>query len=393
MKRIGLYLGFPPQGGGAFQYAASLLVALRALPTADYRAVVAHAHPAWAERLQRDSIGIESHAVAPDRRDTAIRLLLRLGMPARTWRRALASRIGGVERQLTRLGCDIWIFPAQDYLAYSMPGPTIGTIHDLMHRYEPSFPEVSALGLYSRRERHYLNTCRNATAILVDSQTGKQHVLDAYGIADDRIHILPYVAPPYIHQRDAPLGFDERYRLPTQYLFYPAQFWQHKNHVNLIRALAVAKKKLPALSLVLVGSPKNNSKAMKEEVYGLGMSSAVTILGYVPDDDMAELYRRSQGLIMPTFFGPTNIPPLEAMATGTPMALSDIYAMREQSREAAIYFDPASVDAIAAAMIKLVEDVSTRGRLLANGTARSAELSQSAFNDRFASILRAAMPP
>lgn len=392
MKRIGLYLGFPPHGGGAFQYATSMLAALRALPAADYRAVVAHAHPAWAERLQGDSIGMESHAVAPDSRDSAIRLLLRLGLPARAWR-AIAPYIGGVERQLTRLGCDVWIFPAQDHLAYSMPGPTIGTIHDLMHRYEPSFPEVSALGLYSRRERHYRNTCRNAAAILVDSQTGKQHVLDAYGIANERVHVLPYVAPPYIYQKNIPREFDERYHLPSQYLFYPAQFWQHKNHLNLIRALAIARERLPDLSLVLAGSPKNNSRAMKEAVYRLGISSAVIMLGYVPDDDMAELYRRSQGLIMPTFFGPTNIPPLEAMATGTPMALSDIYAMREQSREAAIYFDPASVDAIAEAMIKLVEDVDCRASLVENGTARSVELSQSTFNDRFASILHATMPP
>jgi glycosyltransferase involved in cell wall biosynthesis len=387
MKRIGLYLGFPPHGGGAFQYASSMLAALRCLPAVDYRAVVAHAHPAWLRWLGRDLPKIESHLVTIDSRDAVVQLLLRLGLPASTWRR-LALHIGGLERQLASLSCDLWFFPAQDYLAYAMPGRTVGTIHDLMHRHQPDFPEVSALGLYHRRERHYRNMCASAAAILVDSQTGKQHVEDAYGPAPERIHVLPYVAPLYINSLGAPSDFDKRYHLPAQYLFYPAQLWSHKNHVRLVEALASARNQLPTLSLVLAGSEKNNGPAIHEIVRRLGLSDAVVFLGYVPDDDMAELYRRSMGLVMPTFFGPTNLPPLEAMATGTPMALSDIYAMREQSGDAAIYFDPSSIDSITKAIISLVSDDALRQRLITAGQARYVQLSQLRFNEHFLAILR-----
>lgn len=391
MKRIGLYLGFPPHGGGAFQYASSMLAALRSLPTSDYQAVVAHAHPAWLRWLDQETAGIESHQVRPGARDAIARLLLRLGLPASMWR-SVALRIGGMERQLTSLACDLWLFPAQDYLSYAMPGPAIGTIHDLMHRHERAFPEVSALGLYHRRERHYRNMCASASAILVDSQIGKQHVRDAYDLASERIHVLPYVAPAYINGIGVPTGFDERYRLPTQYLFYPAQLWRHKNHVRLVEALALARHRLPALSLVFAGSEKNNGAAIHETAKRLGLSDSVIFLGYVPDADMAELYRRSVGLVMPTFFGPTNLPPLEAMATGTPMALSDIYAMREQSRDAAIYFDPSSVDSIVEAIVSLVSDDALRQHLITAGQVRHAQLSQSRFNEQLLAILRTVIP-
>jgi glycosyltransferase involved in cell wall biosynthesis len=390
MKRIGLYLDFPPHGGGAFQYATSILAALHALPATEYQPVVAHAHSSWAQWLTIESSRMETHLVTTSMRDAAARLLLRFGLPASIWRN-VALRIGGMERQLASFQCDIWIFPAQDYLSYSMPGPTIGTIHDLMHRHERDFPEVSALGLYRRRERHYRNMCSHARAILVDSRTGKRHVHDAYDIASERIHVLPYVAPSYIHESVAPSGFDQRYELPSSYFFYPAQLWQHKNHIRLVEALALARRRIPGLCLVFAGSEKNNGYSIRTTVEKLGLSDAVTFLGYVPDEDMAELYRRSEGLVMPTFFGPTNIPPLEALATGTPMALSDIYAMREQSGDAAIYFDPSCVNSLAEAMIALASNETLRKNLISQGRKRNAELTQDRFNERFAEILHRAI--
>jgi len=298
-----------------------------------------------------------------------------------------------MEGQLHALQCDLWIFPAQDYLSYSMPGPTIGTIHDLMHRHESRFPEVSVMGLYHRREQHYRNMCSGATAILVDSELGKQHVLEAYPSCAARIHVLPYIAPSYIADNRIPDDFDNRYRLPACYLFYPAQFWRHKNHTRLVQALALARASVPDLSLVLAGSEKNSGRLVRSTVRRLGLSGSVSFLGYVPDEDIAELYRRSCGLVMPTFFGPTNIPPLEAMATGTPMALSDIYAMREQSGDAAIYFDPYSIESISQAMVALASSDDLRGRLIRQGAIRHRELSQASFDQRLVSILLATLTP
>lgn len=392
MKRIGLYLGFPPEGGGAFQYAQCMLAAMAALPPEDYQVIVAHAHPAWPAHLSVFGSRLRAVEIDPSFTDRCGRMALRLGLPLAAWH-ALAPWLRSSERKLLHQYCDIWCFPAQDYLAYSLPAPTVGTIHDLMHRHEAHFPEVSSWGLYRRRERHYKNMCRHARAILVDSMVGKEHVVAAYCVQAERVHVLPYAAPEYIRSTTAPSDFNERYKLPEQFLFYPAQLWRHKNHERLLESLVLARRNHPQLSLVLAGSDKNSKSSVLAAISRLGLGDAVHLLGYVPDAYMSELYRRASGLVMPTFFGPTNIPPLEAMTVGCPMAVSDIYAMREQLGDAAIYFDPLSVKEIASAIDELVGNTERRLHMIAEGAKRATDFAQATFNVRFRSILDSVLAP
>lgn len=383
MNRLGIFLGFPPHGGGAFQYAHSTLLAAAALPAGDWEVVAAHAHPAWACYLKELSPRVATIPVRSGMDEAFFRTLLRVGFPAVTWRK-IAANLHPLAKALLRQQCDFWLFPGQEYLAYAVPTRTIGVVHDLMHRYEPQFPEVSALGLYRRRENHYKNLCNFASAILVDSEVGRNHVLDAYEPSANKVYVLPYAAPDYPgHEQKQ---FDTL--LPAKFIFYPAQFWKHKNHVRLLHALAEARIEIPDLHLVLSGSPKNAYKEVASAITHLGLRSHVHLLGYVPDAAMPELYRRAIALVMPTFFGPTNIPPLEAMALGCPVIVSRIYGMTAQLGAAAEYVDPGSVSSIAAAIIRLSRDEPRRNELIEAGFRRSAELSQQQFNHRFAQILQ-----
>ena len=88
----------------------------------------------------------------------------------------------------------------------------------------------------------------------------------------------------------------------------------------------------------------------------LGLAENVHFLGYVPEAHMPGLYRRARALVMPTFFGPTNIPPWEAIALGCPVAVSDIDGMRDQMGDAALFFDPTSVPEMAQVMERLWRD-------------------------------------
>ncbi len=271
-------------------------------------------------------------------------------------------------------------------MTYALPARTVGVIHDLMHRHERHFPEVSQRGLFHRRERHYRNICAAATIILVDSAVGKSHVIEAYGVDADRIQVLPYVAPPYMEDAE-PSDFYRRYTLPDSFVFYPAQFWKHKNHVRLLQALSLALASVPDLHLVLAGSGKNANAEVMQTIEALRLQDRVKIMGYVPDEDMPGFYRRALGLIMPTFFGPTNIPPLEAMAVGCPVAVSNIYAMPEQVGDAALLFDPSSVDEIAQAIVGLATDGALRTRLSEAGRKRSRLWDKPHFEARFHEIV------
>jgi glycosyltransferase involved in cell wall biosynthesis len=383
MKRLGIFLGFPPHGGGAFQYAHSVLLAAVSLPADAFEVVAVQAHPAWSAYVDALATRVESVPAKSGAIDAIASAALRSGFPVALWRK-LAPRFHPLASTLLALDCDFWLFPAQEYLTYALPTPTIGVIHDLMHRHERSFPEVSSFGLYRRRERHYRNLCDYASAVLVDSTVGFQHVLDAYAPDPSRIHVLPFAAreADEIGTADAaPLS------LPPRYLFYPAQFWKHKNHVRLLHAFAQARASLPDLHLVLAGAPKNGYGEVRSTIAELGLESQVRLLGYVPDAAIAGLYTRAVALVMPTFFGPTNLPPLEAMAVGCPVIVSGIYGMPEQLGDAAEYVDPNSVESIATAIVNVASHESRRRELIEAGYRRIGELSQSRFNERFAAII------
>jgi glycosyltransferase involved in cell wall biosynthesis len=113
-----------------------------------------------------------------------------------------------------------------------------------------------------------------------------------------------------------------KYNLPLRYFFYPAQFWPHKNHALILQAVKIiADEKHEVVPVVFCGGywtyiMAHYFKDVMALALKLGIADRVRYLGSVPDEDMAALYTLSAGLVMPTFFGPTNIPPLERGISG-----------------------------------------------------------------------------
>jgi glycosyltransferase involved in cell wall biosynthesis len=185
----------------------------------------------------------------------------------------------------------------------------------------------------------------------------------------------------------------ERYQLPDDYLFYPAQFWPHKNHIGIVRALAILKNERRLVPPVLFCGAasdeirEQNYAALQIEARELGVSDQIHYIGYVPDGDMSALYTGASALVMPTFFGPTNIPVLEAWACGCPVLTSDIRGIREQVGDAALLADPASPEAIADAIARIITDNELRDRLISSGMARLASYSPEEYGLRLRQIL------
>ena len=385
MKRIGLFLGASPTHGGVFQYSEAVLEALSGIDHPKLSIVVRYIDPAWIPVLR--GYDVDGRYIP---RGSLVRLLdavlWRIPLPVRLWRHSVAY-VHSITRTLARDACDLWIFPAQDIWTYLTPAPALGAVHDLMHRYEPSFPEVSALGMYRQRERHFRRMGRWAIGILVESVTGRPQLVESYGVDLAKVFVLPYI--PSRHVRE---GSDETVgvaTLPEKFLFYPAQFWEHKNHVRLLHAVAKVRERYPDVRIVFVGSPKNGYKRVRAEVTALGLEDNVVFLGYVPDAEMPGMYRRARALVMPTFFGPTNIPPLEAFALGCPVATSRIYGIPEQVGDAALLFDPLSVDEMAATLERLWSDDDVCSTLADRGRARAATWGPEQFAERLAGILAA----
>lgn len=355
MIRLGIALGATP-GGGLFQYAQAMLDAVLRFPESEFELTVAISSPSWLRLLP------ENRAYVIWLKDTlrnraVNRVWHASRLPNSLWRK-VAPALDTNVAALVAARCDLWICPSHDRWPFRAAIPALGTIHDLMHIYEPHFPEVGSPEELRERDKHFRETCRWAWGVAVDSEMGKQHLIDAYGISSDRVFPLPYIAPQYIYQAAAKPPRDVSFELPEKYLLYPATFWTHKNHANLLAAISKLRERHPDIRLVLTGGNQNGYQAATDLVAALGLEKNVVFLGYVHDEDMFELYRRARGLVMPSFFGPTNIPQLEAFVAGCPVAVSGVYGVPEQVGDAALLFDPKSVDEIANAAERLwVDDV------------------------------------
>jgi len=384
MKKIGLYLGARPDGG-EFQYHLTMLDAVAALPADSYSVVCACNTDFWLPYL--DARKLRSLAVPTSFRGRALSLLwTRGGLPLGPWR-ACSPLLDPLAGALLGEQCDLWLFPTPTAKSFQVPVPALVSIHDLMHRYERRFPESSSPMEYYSRECNLSNICKWSKGIVVDSAVGQQQVSESYGVPRERVHVLPFTPPAYIYRAETPHGFDDRYRLPAKYIFYPARFWEHKNHGRLIEAVSLLKRSLPDLKLVLAGSRQNAYDAVVSQVRALNLVDDVLFLGYVPDSDMAELYRRARAMVMPTFYGPTNIPPLEAFVAGCPVAVSAIYAMPQQVGDAALLFNPESVPELAACIASLWTDDQLCAELARKGRARAAAWGQPQFNGRLQQII------
>jgi glycosyltransferase involved in cell wall biosynthesis len=282
--------------------------------------------------------------------------------------------------------------------AFSLRLPFVVPIFDLNHRLQPEFPEVSAFGESERREYFYINACRFATLVLVDSEVSKDDVLRFYGefIGDDRIRILPYFPPIVRNPVPGPqecARVRERYHLPKRYFFYPAQFWRHKNHALILRAIRlIGDENGEALHVVFCGAYSDyhraaNFKDIMALVEELGIGDRVHYLGILPEEEIPALYVASVGLVMPTFFGPTNIPPFEAWHYGRPVICSDIRGVREQIGDAGLLVDPLSPASLAQAMLNVWQEGSFRERLIAAGRQRLASFTWSSFSSGVGDIV------
>lgn len=353
MKSVGLFLGIEPTAGGMFQYAQSVLEGLRCSHNKGCRIEVAYVSRLWEPILATYPFNFT--LVRNGNFGLRVALLTAALRLSGSISRMLARYLNPIPWQLEKIGCDLWIFPSQDPLSYQINLPVISTVHDLMHRYEPNFPEVSKNGRFGIREHYLRNLSSWSRVILVDSEMGRRHVVESYGITPEKVYPLPYVPPKYIEESE-PADFESRYQLPSKFLFYPAQFWAHKNHCRLLTAAALVLERCPDLHLVFSGGFINEYEKVKSHAASLGITNRVIYSGYVPDRYLSGFYRRARALVMPTFFGPTNIPPMEAFVCGCPTALSNNYGMPEQARGAALLFDPRSVEQIADAIERLWND-------------------------------------
>jgi glycosyltransferase involved in cell wall biosynthesis len=276
-----------------------------------------------------------------------------------------------IRRQLPHLGIEFFINISPELAVIDCPFLTV--VWDLQHRLQPYFPEVSSENRWQLRENFYSQVLRRAAFVITGTEAGKREIQHFYGVADDRIRIIPLPTPRFALESDrVDPAVLARYDLPADYLFYPAQFWSHKNHVGLLRAVSHLKEAEGlALPIVFTGSDQGNESYVRETVRALQLDGQVHFLGHVPQTTLKALYQNALALCFVSFFGPDNLPPLEAFALGCPVIASDVPGAREQLGDAALFVNPTNELEIAGAIAAVFHNRVKREGLIERGQQRA----------------------
>ena len=277
----------------------------------------------------------------------------------RIWGKILGKLkiIGPFEKQLIKQKCDLVYFVEQSSRAESIQNLNfIETVHDLCHQDQLEFPEVRNFGEFVGREWVFQNTLKRAFFVVVDSEELEVKINSRYGVDKDRIVTMPFSPSPFLNESNVSDSADilKLYKLEPGYFFYPAQFWAHKNHYRIIEAVKLLHEEGTICRVVFVGGDKGNYDFLDSLIRRYSLAKHIQSLGFIPPEHMMTLYDSCQAVIMPSYFGSTNIPPLEAWFMGKPLIYSKLFY--EQAGNAALLVDPDDTNSVADAMKSMLDE-------------------------------------
>ncbi|MES2092846.1 MAG: glycosyltransferase family 1 protein [Actinomycetota bacterium] len=210
----------------------------------------------------------------------------------------------------------------------------VQSLLDLQHL---DLPQLFSRAELAYRRHFYEGAARRADAVITISEFAKKRMVELLNLPPDKIHVA-HLAVDAEHYRPN-LGARENFVL------YPARGWAHKNHARLIEAMRRVRADIPDMRLVLTGGGLDTLRDLPEWVERRGLVSA---------DELKELYRSAAALAFPSLYEGFGLPPLEAMASGCPVAASDTGSIPEVCGEAAVLFDPLDVESIADGILAAV---------------------------------------
>jgi glycosyltransferase involved in cell wall biosynthesis len=272
----------------------------------------------------------------------------------------------------------VTLFHAPHYvLPPLVPCRSVVTIHDCIHLMFPQYlPGRLALG-YARAS--IFAAARRATRVLTVSESSKRDILRFVDIKPEKIDVIynAYDDRFGVEPREEDVGrVRERYQLHDEFVLYAGNVKPHKNLERLIEAFHLVRRRgLDHLNLVLIGDEISRYAALRRAVHRHQLHKYVRFLGYMPEATLAVMYRLAGVFVFPSLYEGFGLPPLEAMASGTPVVTSNVSSLPEVAGDAAVLVDPYDPHAIANGIYQVLADDQLRRDLRARGSARARQFS------------------
>jgi len=271
---------------------------------------------------------------------------------------------------LKRLGADALLSPLGT-AEFHEPGlPHVVVAYDFQDLVYPEFFDPDE----RRRRIGFRGDLRRSDHVVAISEATKAMAIERVHVKTERITVLPPVAGPLraaLDPREVLNRLDTLDLFRAEFALYPANFWPHKNHERLLEAAARVVREDPEFRLVLCGALDENREKLRGRIEALDLGANVRLLPYLDDADTTALLEGASFLVYPSLFEGFGLPVLESMALGTPVTCSDLPALLEVVREAALFFDPEDVPGIAATILRLGKEEETRDALVRKGLERA----------------------
>ncbi|MGA9354832.1 MAG: glycosyltransferase family 1 protein [Terriglobales bacterium] len=272
---------------------------------------------------------------------------------------------------MRRLGCNVAHVPHLFWMPRGLPCPYVLTVHDLLeHMYGSR--NFSSL----RRSIHFYLTrrvLRGAARVMAVSQFTKGEIEKLLGVADGRIEVVyNAIDERFLHghasEADRQL-IAERYQVNYPFLLYAGAIRPHKNVVRIIEAFSALKNELakerryPDLKLIIIGDDLSSHPRLRRTVISGGVQNDVRFLGFVPIEVLRIFYDVAKIFVFPSLYEGFGLPPLEAMAHGTPVVTSNTSSLPEVVGNAALMVNPENVFEIRRALQQALLDGEARTRM------------------------------
>jgi glycosyltransferase involved in cell wall biosynthesis len=278
---------------------------------------------------------------------------------------------------LRREGADL--FHAPHYVLPALtPCKSVVTIHDCIHLRFPQYLRNRLAYAYARSSL-WVATHR-ANRILTVSEASKRDVLDYFSVPPGKIDVIyngideRFSEPP---AEEDVARVRERYQLDDPFILYAGNIKPHKNLERTIEAFHLLRRdgQFDHVKLVIIGDEIAKYAALRHAVHRHKLHKYVRFFGFVPDRTLAILYRLAAVFVFPSLYEGFGLPPLEAMASGTPVITSNVSSLPEVVGDAAVLVDPLQTEDIAAAMRRVLTDTALRDHLRIRGLARARQFS------------------
>jgi glycosyltransferase involved in cell wall biosynthesis len=272
---------------------------------------------------------------------------------------------------LARLRVDL--FHAPHYVVSPLVRvPYVVTIHDCIHLRFPQYLPNRRAYVYARAMMRL--AARRARRILTVSQASRDDIVRYLHVPADKIDVIPNAMDAFLLNRateDDIARVRERFQLTSPFILYSGNIKPHKNVARLIEAFSILRQKHGAdVSLVIIGDESSRYPNLRRLVHRHQLHQHVRFLGFVPDATLAALYRLASVFVFPSLYEGFGLPPLEAMAMGTPVVVSNVSSLPEVVGDAALLIDPADPEAIADAVNRALTDADLRASLVQRGHER-----------------------